>query len=517
MNILVKSTFIVSFCTLISRILGYVRDMIIAVKLGTSILNDAFVVTFRLTNMFRNIFAEGALNLVFVPEFSQVLQKKGKKEALIFASKIHSLLLVILAVFCLLIIIMMPELIWYTTPGFRNNTYIYNMAVLFGRITFPYLFCISLAAFYGGILNSFNKFFPFAIVPAILNLSTIFGLLFFDKFQTSAHTLSISILIAGILELLWMIYFLWKHSYRLQFIKLQINPRVTGVLKNMLPVILASGITHINAWVSIIVLSFFPGGLSYVYYADRITQLPLALIGTAVGTVLLPTLAKKSEDKEQAFVKVQNNAINLVMFLTIPATVGLLFLSQDIIHVLFERGKFTHNSTIETAKVLLLLSIGLPAFILTKLFQTKFYATLNTRLPVVIAVICIFINLVISISLMRNLQYLGVAIANSVSGWVNFILLLIFAKRKLRFKLYVKTIVKSVKYFTASLAMIFALWCFKNSFYFLNKYLFLILEISLGLIVYLSFCYFLKIRSMSLWDVNRECNEPKNNQHSSFL
>ncbi len=486
-----------SFCTLISRVLGYIRDMVIATKLGTGILNDAFVVAFRLTNMFRNIFAEGALNLVFVPEFSQILQEKGKKEALVFASKIHSLLLVILAVFCLSVIIMMPELIWYTTPGFRDNTYVYNMAVLFGRITFPYLFSISLAAFYGGILNSFNKFFPFAIAPAILNLTTVLVLLFFDRFQISAHTLSVATLIAGVLELLWMVYFLFRHSCKLKFVRLQIDVKIIRVLKSMLPIIIASGVTHINALVSVIVLSFFPGGLSYIYYADRIVQLPLALIGTAVGTVLLPALAKKP-DKKEASIKMQNDAINLVMFLTIPTTIALLFLSQDIICVLFERGKFTHNSTIETAKTLLLLSIGLPAFILTKLFQTKFYAQLNTKLPVVVAGICILINLIISVLLMNSLQYFGVAIANSISGWVNFILLLVFARGKLGFKLYSKTMVESTKYLFASMIMILALWYLKNSFYLLNKYLFLVLEISIGLIVYLVLCYFLRVKVILL-------------------
>ena len=322
-------------------------------------------------------------------------------------------------------------------------------------------------------------------------------MLFFDRFQTSAHTLSVATLIAGVLELLWMVYFLFRHSCKLKFVRLQIDVKIIRVLKSMLPIIIASGVTHINALVSVIVLSFFPGGLSYVYYADRIVQLPLALIGTAVGTVLLPALAKKP-DKKEASIEIQNDAVNLVMFLTIPATIALLFLSQDIICVLFERGKFTHNSTIETAKTLLLLNIGLPAFILTKLFQTKFYAQLNTKLPVVVAGICILINLIISVSLMNSLQYFGVAIANSISGWVNFILLLVFARRKLGFKLYSKTMVESTKYLFASMIMILALWYFKNSFYLLNKYLFLVLEISIGLIVYLLLCYFLRVKVILL-------------------
>jgi putative peptidoglycan lipid II flippase len=476
-----------------------VRDVAVAAKLGADILNDAFVAAFRLANMFRNIFAEGALNIVFVPEFSQILQEKGKEEALLFAAKVHSLLLAILAAFCLLAIIMMPEIIWYTTPGFRDNPYIYDLSVSLGRITFPYLFCISLAAFYGGILNSFNKFFPFAIAPAILNLTTIIAVLFFDNLETSAHTLSIATLVGGVLELLWMVYFLSKNGCKLRIVKLQINPQITKVLKNMTPIIIASGVTHINAFVSMIVLSFFPGSLSYMYYADRIVQLPLALIGTAVGTVLLPMLAKSfvGKDKDRP-IDMQNDAISLVMLLAIPATFALLFLSHDIIHVLFERGEFLHSSTIATAKILSLLSVGLPAFILIKVFQTNFYSRLNTKLPVVIAAICIFINLVISLLAMNSLQYLGVAIANTVAGWINFLLLLAFAIRSLGFKFYRKTIFEITKYVIASAAMILVLMWIKDIIVLENKYLFLSLKVVIGCITYAISCYFLNVRIIKI-------------------
>lgn len=495
MSKLIKSTFIVSLCTLISRIFGYVRDIVIAIKLGTGVLNDAFIAAFRLANMFRNIFAEGALNLVFVPEFSKESKKHGQQKALVFASKVHTLLIIALVLFCLLIIILMPQVIWHSTPGFRDNMEVYNLAVLFGRITFPYLFCISLASFYGGILNSFDKFFPFAIAPVILNIVIIILLLSLDMFETSAHSLSIATIVGGALELLWMIFFLFKHGCKLKFFKIEVNKKIIRILKNIIPIIISSGITHINTWISMIILSFFPGGLSYLYYADRIVQLPLALIGTAIGTVLLPMLAKKNK-----FIKnkndtnhLENNAINLVMMFTIPATTALFFLSKSLIYTLFERGKFTDISTIHTSETLKILILGLPAFILAKLFQTKFYAKFNTKIPVIIAIICMVINIIICVILMNPLKYLGVAIANVISGWINIIILAIFARRILLFKLQKFILYEVIKYFFASIIMITSICMCENIAGEKSNLVLLIFEIVVGFVSYITACYLLKI------------------------
>ena len=472
--------------------------MVIAAKLGADIVNDAFLAAFRLANMFRNIFAEGALNLVFVPEFSKELKENGKQKALEFASKVHSLLIVALTLFCGLVIILMPEVIWYSTPGFRDNLEIYNLTILFGRITFPYLFCISLAAFYGGILNSFDKFFPFAIAPAILNIVIIGFLLFANNFETSAHTISIATLIGGVLELLWMMGFLFKNGYKLSFFKIEVSKKIIRILKNIIPIIISSGITHINTWVSMIILSFFPGGLSYMYYADRIVQLPLALIGTAIGTVLLPKLAKKVKftDKNQTY-NLENNAINLVMMFTIPATMALFFLAENIIYSLFERGEFTALSTLNTSNTLQILIFGLPAFILIKLFQTKFYAKLNTKIPVLISISCILINILVSILLMNKLQYLGVAIANVISGWANIIILIVFAHKVLNFRLQRFTLMEIIKYIFASTVMIVTLCVFENIVNLQTKFLLLAFEIPIGLVSYFIVCYLLKVKILN--------------------
>lgn len=491
----IKSALVVSICTFISRIFGYIRDMVIAAKLGTGLLNDSFIAAFRLANMFRNIFAEGALNLVFVPAFSKELKDKGKIKALEFASKVHSLLILILLFFCILVIIFMPEIIWYSTPGFRDNFEIFNITVLFGRITFPYLFCISMAAFYGGILNSFEKFFPFAFAPAILNIVIICILIFLDTLETTAHSLSMATLFGGVLELFWMVYFIFKNGYKLRFFKIEFDNKIIKILKNIVPVIISSGVTHVNTWVSMIILSFFPGGLSYIYFADRVVQLPLALIGTAIGTVLLPMLSKKIKLTDvNSTNNLQNNAINLVMMFTIPSVFGLFFLSEEIIATLFERGEFSNISTINTSSTLKILILGLPAFILIKLFQTKFYAKLNTKIPVIIAIISILSNILISISLMDHFKYLGVAIANVIAGWINILILMILSYKILNFRLQKYVYKEAIKYLLAAIMMIFVINTFANMLNLHNKFLLLFFEVIIGIISYFSFCYFLKVQ-----------------------
>ena len=259
---MIRSAFIISSCTLISRILGYIRDILVSQILGTSIIYDAFLSAFKLANMFRNIFAEGSVNLIFLPEFSKELKLYGKDKALKFASTIHSLLIIVLIVFCTLVIIFMPEIIWYFAPGYRDDVEIYKLAILFGRITFPYLFCVSLGSFYNSILNNFDKFFPFSVAPIILNIVVVGFLLFFNNFKTSAHTLSIATLVGGILELLWMIYFLLYNRCQLKLFKIKFNKKIIRSTKNIIFNLTASSVLHINTWFNMFILSIL--GLVFV-------------------------------------------------------------------------------------------------------------------------------------------------------------------------------------------------------------------------------------------------------------
>ena len=494
-NNIIKSAFVISSCTLISRILGYIRDILVSQILGTGMLYDAFLSAFKLANMFRNIFAEGSLNAVFLPEFSKELKIYGKDQALEFASTIHLLLIIFLIVLSLLIIIFMPEIIWYFTPGFRDYVEVYNLAVLFGRITFPYLFCISLGAFYSSILNNFNKFFPFAVTPILLNVVIIGFLLFFNHCETSAHTISIATLIGGILELSWMIYFLFYHQCQLRIFRIKYTRNIIRIAKNIISHLILSSIIHINSWINMIILSFFPGSLSYMYYADRIVQLPIALIAIPICTIILPRFSKNSYISKNNIYSLENNAINLVMMFTIPSTFGMFFLAQKIVYLLFERGQFNKFSTLHTSHILEILLFGLPAFILTKLFQIKFYAKFNSKTPLLVSLICVFINISTSLVLKDQFQYSAVAVANVISGWANIIILIFYAYRLLNFRLQKFIIYECIKYFIASVIMIIILFIFEMMITNINnKLLLLCLEVLIGIASYLIICYLFNVQ-----------------------
>ena len=496
MNKLIRSTFIVSLCIFISKICGYVKDIIIAAKLGAGLLNDIYIISFKIVNMVKSIFTEGALHLVFIPEFSEKIKNHGKSKALLFASKMHIALIILLTIVCLASVMIMPYIVWHSTPGFRNNIRIYNLSILLGKIIFPYLFFISLVSFYGGILNSFGKFFPFAIAPAIINIAIIILLIIVDIFATSAHSVSIATSVGGAIELSWMAFFLFSNKYKLKITQINVNRKNIRIIKNTFSIIISSGITYMNIWFNITILSLFPGGLSYLYYADRIIQFPLAIIGTSIGTVALPMLVKNINHKndKKYLDYLQNNSINLVMMFTIPATIALFYLSKNIVYILFEKGEFKDIDTISTSKNLKILIFGLPAFIFVKLFQTKFYAKFNTKIPVIISFICTFINIIINIILINKVQYLCVAFANIVSGWVNITILIIFAYKILHFKFQKFILLEIVKYSFASIIMIFCMQTYTSIIDWRNNFLSLLIEIIIGFISYAITCYFIKIK-----------------------
>lgn len=475
----------VGFGTLLSRVFGFARDVLVAARLGASPINDMFLTAFRLANMLRSIFAEGALGIVFVPELSKTIEKHGKKKAFIFASQLHLLLLICLGSIVIVGTIIMPQIMWYTVPGFRGNLYVAQTTVLFARITFPYLLCISLASFYGGILNSFNRFLPFALAPTILNVTVVLALLFCDFLPTTGHTLAVFTTVGGILELFWMLFFLLRLKYKLSMCKIKLTKQIKNVFKKMLPIVFSSCVAHLNTWVSMMMLSFFSGGISYIYYAERVVQLPIALIGTSIGTVLLPALAKVFVQNNNAnAILVQNKAIETALLLTIPAAVGLFALAHDIIFLLFERGNFSAHNTQMTSQVLRILSAGLPAFIMVKLFQIKFYAKLDTKTPVVISVICLCVNIAICLITTRSFQHRGVALANSLSGWLNILLLLVFARNKFGFHFNNNTLTKIIVYCLCSGGMLSAMEITKRVMHLQHLKMTIIIKILLGSVVY---------------------------------
>ncbi|MEQ9115806.1 MAG: murein biosynthesis integral membrane protein MurJ [Rickettsiales bacterium] len=429
---LVKSSFIFSFLTFISRIFGFVRDLLLANYFGTGMLADAFNVAFRLPNLFRAIFAEGAFSAAFVPLFSSKLHTKGKKQALLFAGKVLSFLTLILLTLMALSQIFMPEVVKGIAPGFEDNQSKFDLTIQLTRITTPYLFFISLVTFYACILNSLDRFAAMAASPIVLNIAMIIGLYCFGQ-NNESKTISAawSVFIGGVAQLIIMFYAVYKKKHLPKFQNLKSNKDSNKFFKNIMPAILGSGVTQINIWVGTIIATAIPGAVSIIYYADRIVQLPLSLIGVSIGIVVLPKLSKlfKSGDKSQA-VFLQNRSFELALALSIPCSVALYEIAKPIVYILFQRGEFSVDDTFKTVPALLIMGFGIPAFVINKIIVSSFFANEDTRTPVKISAFCVLINAIGNYVLVKYISYVGIAVATTTAAWINVLLLVIFAIRK---------------------------------------------------------------------------------------
>jgi len=472
----------VSFLTLISRVLGYIRDVFMASQLGTGVLNDVFIAAFKFTNLFRTIFGEGAFNTTFVPQFSGLLAHKGPKYAFFFASRMQAVLIIILTTFSGIMMLYMPVIITITTPGFTSSHYAYSTAIDLSRIIFPYLFFISLSTFYGGIMSSLGIFSPFAITSIILNIVMIIAAMFSKYALTPAHAFSYGALVAGMLELMWMLFFAGRYKLLLPVIQPKLTTQVKKALKNIFPSLIGSGVMQINVWVDMLIASFIPSGMSYLYFADRIMQLPLALTGTVIGMVLLPTLSRSIKLKHKARTdELTLFSANLVLFLTIPATFGLMALAEEIVQVLFMRGHFEQLSVDNTAQALKAFAVGLPAFSLSKVLITILYAYNDTKTPTRVAFYTLFSNIFFSILLLEILQHSGIALASSISGWINVVCLIIIISK--RYKVHVCFYKNMLKFLIASILMFVTLMHLK-SVYPIAGWEHLLIAIIVGMIVY---------------------------------
>ena len=430
MNLIASiSTF--SFFTLISRALGYVRDILIAIFLGTSLFADVFFVAFRLPNTFRRLFAEGTFNAAFIPSYAGELSQ-DKEKADHFARNVFNLLFIILLFLVLIAEIFMPQLIYLIAPGFYKDPAKLMLAVDLSRITFPFLFFISLASFFSAILNSYNKFAAAAAAPIILNIILI-GSLFFSQWLNISDvlTLSYAVSFAGLLQLLILFFFVRKNFKPILSIKIKIDKKIKFFFRKLLPSIFSSGVTQINILVGTIIASFQAGAVSYLYYADRVYQINLAVAGIAVGTVILPELSKhiKNNNSVQT-TNLQNRALELSLFLSIPAATALVLASEEIITSLFGYGSFDQESVINTSIALTFFAFGLPAFSLLKIFSNFFFARNNTKLPFYLSVLSVILNILISISLFNRFGFVIIPIATSISSWVNVALHFYFIKKR---------------------------------------------------------------------------------------
>ena len=491
MNLL-SSVSIFSSYTLISRVLGYFRDILIATFLGASIYADAFFVAFRLPNTFRRLFAEGVFNAAFIPSYAEenaVNKIEGKK----FADDVLNLLIIVLLGITFLVEIFTPAIVYLIAPGFYGNLEKFDLAVELSRITLPFLFFVSLSSFFSGILNSNNKFAAAAAAPIILNIFLILSLFLSYFFKLNfEHSLSYAVTLAGLFQLIFLVFFT-KFYYKPSInFKIKINTKINFFLKKLLPSIFSSGVTQINILVGTIIASFEAGAVSYLYYADRIYQINLAIAGIAIGTVALPELSKKIKTGNFfEAMNIQNKSIELCLLLSVPACFGLIIASQEITNALFGYGSFLEKDVILTAQALKYFGLGVPAFALIKILSNFFFARDNTKIPFYISIFSVFLNILISVVYFKKLGFVIIPIATSVATWCAVIIYIILLLKLKYFKttsiLYInfaKTVISAA---IMSLALYFLINFFEDKLIYTNYYksFYLIMIIALVASIYL--------------------------------
>ena len=496
---LIKSTGTFGFYTIISRILGYLRDILIAIFLGTSFIADAFFVAFRIPNTFRRLFAEGTFNAAFVPSYTSELTK-GKKKSKNFADQIFNLLFLGLFFLVLIIEVFMPIFVSLIAPGFVGKFEKLELAISLTRITFPFLMFVCLSSFFAAILNSHNKFAAASAAPIILNLILI-GILFFGKLLDDqvVYYLAYGVSIAGFLQIVFLYKFVTKfYSFEFSF-NFKITKPVKIFFKKLLPSIFSSGVTQINILVGTIIASFQASAVSYLYYADRIYQINLAIAGIAIGVVILPQLSKyvQKNKKKQIFL-IQNKALELSMFLSLPATIALMIGSNEIVSALFGYGSFDEISVQNSAKALYFFSLGLPAFALIKVFSSFFFANHDTKTPFYISLISVILNIIISLYYFRDIGFVIIPIATSISSWFNSLILFIYLSNRKLFSFNDIFVRNFFKILFASILMGLA-FKYLISFYenqliynYEFKLFYLILVVIFALILYLIISFFIK-------------------------
>ena len=432
---LYKSFATVGGLTLLSRVFGFLRDILIAATLGSGWVADAFVVAFRFPNLFRRLFGEGAFNSAFVPIFAKKLEGEGKEAARSFAEDAMAGLLFILLIVTIVAELAMPILMYGLAPGFDQTPEKFDLAVLLTRITMPYLLCMSLVALMSGALNSVGRFAESASVSIILNgvmmVATLISLWLGFRAEAGAGVIQAwAVFAAGFLQLLLLIWGMRRAGLSLGFKRPRYTEDMRRLVKLGVPGVISGGVTQINIAIGTVIASLQPGAVSQLYYADRVYELPLAIVGIAIGIVLLPDISRQLRSGDTTGVMdSQNRSLEFALLLTIPAALALAVIPTDIIGVLFQRGAFKPEDTAATAELLAVFALGLPAFVMIKVFSPAYFAREDTKTPMRFATISLTANTLGSIALFFILRewgmrpQLGIAIATTLGGWLNAYLL----------------------------------------------------------------------------------------------
>jgi putative peptidoglycan lipid II flippase len=434
---LARASALIGGLTLISRVLGFLREALLARYLGAGWVSDCFFVAFKLPNLFRRLFAEGAFAAAFVPIVSGLLGQTPDDQgpAKRFAEDALSVLLMILVGFTALAMILMPLLVLVMTGGFQNpEPGQFALAVELSRLTFPYLLLISLVSLLGGVLNSVGKFGAAAASPILLNICMIAAVLLVnDTEQSSARAVAAGVAVAGVAQLLWLIWVCERSGVSLRLRWPKLSPELRQFGRTVLPAIIGQGAMQINLLVdTFLATRFLPqGSLSYIYYADRLNQLPLGVIGIAVGTALLPAISRSlGAGDAKGATQTQNRGIELALLFALPAAFALILLAEPLVRLSYERGAFQASDTGATAGALMAFASGLPAYILIKVLTPGFFARGDTATPVKIAVIAMGANFVLNLALIWTFKHVGIAASTAISAWLNAALLFYVLRRR---------------------------------------------------------------------------------------
>jgi putative peptidoglycan lipid II flippase len=428
---MIRNIFTVGGWTLVSRVTGFVRDIVMAAVLGAGPVADAFLVAFRLPNHFRAIFAEGAFAAAFVPAYARRLQQDGPEEARRFADGIGTGLILVLGALLALALVFTPTVVRVLAPGLAADPVRFDLAVALTRITFPYLLLMSIETLIAGMLNANHRFASAAGAPVLLNISMVSTLLLAAFFSTAGHAAAWGVLVAGILQALLVGGDAASHGFGLRFRLPVLDAPTKQFLKALGPAIIGAGGVQLALFADTVIATFLPtGALSALYYADRINQLPIGVVGIAIGIVLLPEMSRRlAAGDEAGAAAAQGRAIELTLLIAVPFVAAAIAIPDLVMRALFARGAFTNADAAAAAATLSAYAIGLLPFMWMRSFTAPFLARGDTATPVKAALASALVNILLKVALMGSLAQVGLALATSVGAWLNWGLLVWFARR----------------------------------------------------------------------------------------
>lgn len=428
----IKSILTVSGMTMLSRLSGFVRDTMAANVIGAGPVSDAFFVALRVPNLFRSLFAEGAFSAAFVPLYSKAKAEGGQQEANSFAGQALSVLMAVLLPFTFIMILIMPWAMFVLAPGFHSRPEVYDLAVNYARITFPYLLLVSGVALLASVLNSNHKFGPGAAAPIAFNLMMIAALAISPVIHMEPGlAMAIAVPFSAIIQWVWLAGHCKKMGVSPALLLPKLTIRVKELFVRIGPGAIGAGASQINLAMSTILASLLPtGSVSWLFYADRLNQLPLGIIGIAIATTLLPILSSRVQSNDVNGARhYTTRALEFGMILGLPAAIGLGLAAREIVQVLFQHGAFTAEDTVNTSAALTAYVFGILPFILIKILSTIFFAHHDTKTPVKTAIISVVLNILFAMGLLKIMGHVGVALATSIASWANVIMLVIALKR----------------------------------------------------------------------------------------